>query len=582
MLIRLIKPSFRLLRDHEHYAREWKHTFGNLDLTWVRNKMARQESFMVLERYLGLTHPQRPFAVSATAVVLEDADDIAEVHGIAEQMGHDFDKSCFMSVPLSFPPALSDCDKNLQHVMCCLALGNSESSPDAVLEATQAFAQELLGESAEELAKLDEEELATILDGASSLVKQALAALHQAELERVRSETVARFIVDTLVTDAWFQIRCRQEWKQVEARVEKWAKERKCLSKKTKRKDKLHGMASDVVPRKTSVQAAVKELHARTTCYTKTAQGLASLVASGIVRAVPLQPEPDQGDVHLPELIVEILPPRAARSSSAALVDAQPGAKLNNHRKQHFLQLLEASAIEDYDLAMARREEAELQLTLQLSLHDKVGDEHSIRGVKDAAATSSNNPAGSQHVNVDFTSMPSEPASLRDDLSSRVGASEDTDNTLAIPPTSKIKPGRSRASSAPPLLHGEHSPATPPLLSSSSGGPTSSGEPTASSDSVVICPKHPVAHSTICTLLKDGLLPSFGTVDHSSALKKTCFVCRAFQRDGECRDGRACRRCHAPHSVDSQQCGHGRTRQRAVRMKAELRRCHSPDRFFWV
>ena len=39
---------------------------------------------------------------------------------------------------------------------------------------------------------------------------------------------------------------------------------------------------------------------------------------------------------------------------------------LSNRRKQDFMQLLEASMTQDYDLAMARREGAELHLALQM------------------------------------------------------------------------------------------------------------------------------------------------------------------------------------------------------------------------
>lgn len=122
--------------------------------------------------------------------------------------------------------------------MCALALNNSASCAATVVEATQCFARELLGESVQDLGKLDEDELASILDGASSLVKQALAALYQAEVERARSQAVADYIVEVLMTEAWLKIRCRNEWKQVEAQVEKWAKERRCQSKRSKRKPK--------------------------------------------------------------------------------------------------------------------------------------------------------------------------------------------------------------------------------------------------------------------------------------------------------------------------------------------------------
>jgi hypothetical protein len=150
-------------------------------------------------------------------MVLENADDLAQVHGIAEQMGHDFTKSAVLSVPLSFPPALSDCDRTLQKAMCCAALDNNRFVGAAVVEAVEAFAEELLGESVMDLGSFEDEDMATLLDGANNLVKQALAALQQAQLERLKSEAIANHIVDVVLTEAWYQIRCRHEWKQVEA-----------------------------------------------------------------------------------------------------------------------------------------------------------------------------------------------------------------------------------------------------------------------------------------------------------------------------------------------------------------------------
>ena len=126
---------------------------------------------MVVERYLGLAHPQRPFAVSANTMVLENADDLAQVHGIAEQMGHDFTKSAVLSVPLSFPPALSDCDdRTLQKAMCCAALDSNRFVGAAVVdnEAVEAFAEELLGESVMDLGSFEDEDMATLLDANKS------------------------------------------------------------------------------------------------------------------------------------------------------------------------------------------------------------------------------------------------------------------------------------------------------------------------------------------------------------------------------------------------------------------------------
>lgn len=590
VMIRLVSPNDPLVRfDADN--NNLKGIPGDLDEAWVRKKVALREPFMVLERYLGLTHPQRPFAVSAAAIVLENEDDIAQVHGIAEQIGHDFEVSSILSIPLSFPPALSDRDKNLQRVMCRLALSDNEScAVDAVVEAAQAVAEELLGETVEELGNLDEEELASILDGANFLVRQALEALHRAQLDRLRSQTVVNYIVDVLLTEAWFQIKCRNEWKQVEARVERWAKERSCQNKRTKKKNRSHAPSSDSAPRSTSLKSAVKELQSRTASYAKTAKGVASLVASGLACAVPLPPEQSGHHGQLPELTIEILPPRATKTLSKASTHVQHGIQMQTHRKQHFLQVLEASVVKDYNLALAHREEAELHLALRMSLYDEIDNKPSVRCIGQGEASSTNEHADTEHAHVDCDGVQHAIAFLNGTLCERGDMAPKTENilTMDMPMISEVTAGRSRAHSAPPVLQRNHLPFTS-LAHSSSGGDHTSSEaltssrdlPTTSSESVIIFPKHRVALSTSYTLLEDGLLPSFGTVDHSAAPLNKCFVCRAFQRDGECRDGRACRRCHAPHSVDSIQRGGGRTRQRAARMKAKLRQTFSPDRFFW-
>ena len=104
--------------------------------------------------------------------------------------------------------------------------------------------------------------------------------MRQVELERVKSQAAADYIVDVLLKEAWFQIRCKYEWKQVEAQVEKWGKERRCKSKRIKRKNKAPVTPSDHVCCKTSVHAVAEELQARTSCYSRTAKGLVSLVGA--------------------------------------------------------------------------------------------------------------------------------------------------------------------------------------------------------------------------------------------------------------------------------------------------------------
>ena len=97
---------------------------------------------------------------------------------------------------------------------CRLALG----APDALAattEAARAVAEEMLGDNMRELGDFNDDEFAHALKEASLLVKRALGALREAELSRRRSEAVAQHIIDVVITNLLYEVRCRHEWKQV-------------------------------------------------------------------------------------------------------------------------------------------------------------------------------------------------------------------------------------------------------------------------------------------------------------------------------------------------------------------------------
>ena len=124
---------------------------------WFLSKVRAKQNFIVLNRSLGLSHPQLPFAVSARAVLLEDRDDVQNVLDVARLMGLEIIPGFYgigqVSFPYTFPRALTSGDWKLQRAHCMLALGRPGAA--ALVEAsTSTFAEELLGASASELADL--------------------------------------------------------------------------------------------------------------------------------------------------------------------------------------------------------------------------------------------------------------------------------------------------------------------------------------------------------------------------------------------------------------------------------------------
>jgi len=103
----------------------------------------------------------------------------------------------------------------------------------------------------------------------------------------------------------------------------------------------------------------------------------------------------------------------------------------------------------------------------------------------------------------------------------------------------------------------------------SSSGPTDGG-----SGSAVVQPAG-ASLSSLRPLLASGSLPSVGTVAHGSS-QHQCMVCRPHQR-GACSRGPDCHRCHAPHTEEEAPHGGGRSRQRAARLMAEVRRIRTPS-----
>ena len=127
----------------------------------------------------------------------------------------DSNQSAQYSVPLSFPPYLSDADRNLQHAHCMHAAGG-HAAGDALHDATCYLATELLGDPSV-LLEADDEDFRQHLVGADALVQKALAALREAQLVRQKSKVIVNGIVDIVLKEAWFEIKLRNEWRVREA-----------------------------------------------------------------------------------------------------------------------------------------------------------------------------------------------------------------------------------------------------------------------------------------------------------------------------------------------------------------------------
>jgi len=338
---------------------------------WIRQKSDSNEPVIILKKFYGLTHPERPFAVSAAVVIIEDADQIQQIHEIAQGMGYDL-LADSMHVPISFPPALSDVDRQLQQSHCRLALGASNSFENTVM-ITRDVAEELLGESLLDISELNEEEISAALEKTDELVRRAMLALRTAELQRRRSEIVVVGIIDFLVDRAWYDIKCRREWVKVNARVEEWGKERQRVSK-NKKVRRRQGEPVDKRPMPIqTVKNVVEQLNARTVAYRHVASGLVQLVEAGLARvgspsALHFVEDPSTQQFDIDDLRVDIVPPRMGpQTSCAESLGTRTSRKCHNH-KEHFLIALQKSADEDHDLALAHRDEIALQVAMEASL----------------------------------------------------------------------------------------------------------------------------------------------------------------------------------------------------------------------
>ena len=83
-------------------------------------------------------------------------------------------------MPFSFPPALTDIDRQWQQTQ--LAVQRGLPAPLTLNEATREATRETLADDLASLPDLNDDEFGTILNAANKLVQDALNALHLLEV----------------------------------------------------------------------------------------------------------------------------------------------------------------------------------------------------------------------------------------------------------------------------------------------------------------------------------------------------------------------------------------------------------------
>jgi len=329
-----------------------------MDLDWLHQKMAKGESFVVLQKMLGLTHPARPFAVSAMMVLVEDEEVLEQILLSAPPM-NEFAAVPEWDIPVAFPPAITDVDMDLQRTHLQLALGSCTSA--AVVHQTCKFARDLLQEDLQEISDLDDIAMASVLEHAHALVQSAMQALRKAEQERQKSEVIVHSVLSSVIDKAWTEIKLRVEWSKIEARGKEWAFERRTQKHANRRKGKSKkDMQSSDDSKKSNFEerfkGVVHELHTRTVQYQCIASGMVGLIDAGLAT---IQQEDSDTASHQPSLhglSLKISP------------TGGKGRKRIPHSRKHFTKVLDESISRDRELAIQNREELQLKLAMQESL----------------------------------------------------------------------------------------------------------------------------------------------------------------------------------------------------------------------
>ena len=341
------------------------------DLNWARRLFEFGDPIVILTKVLGMTHPERPFAASSAIIVLEGAD-VVEMVKVAGKLGHDWPGGIDnFTVPVSFPPYLSDTDLRLQHAHCRLVV-SAPGAIQAAAEATQGVAKELLGDS---MALLDIEEatLRRQLDAADQLVRDALEAVRAAHSARKASESLAAKILDDIIDKAWYKIKLRHEWEVREAKVRSWAQHRQRTSKNKARR-KAHQVSDSAMAASSDhVADVIEELQQRTIHYRHAAACINSLAELGLAELTPVSSvELGNGDAK-PTVLVQLTPPQGAAPSARHSLPVQQ--RNRRHAKQSWFEVLDQVSLRDREFGVAHKEEAELKLALEMSLHDGIGEE---------------------------------------------------------------------------------------------------------------------------------------------------------------------------------------------------------------
>ena len=187
---------------------------------------------------------------------------------------------CEAFVPYSFPPALSDADRNLQAAHLDAARGIS-GSDKALAHAMQTAVQEELGQHAAGFAELDENDVAATLSRAGALVREALEALRAEQLRIKEAEEAAakKAARKAQLELEWAR---REQWVQQQAVTKPHRHGPKKGKNRVRSTSKPESIDSNTIQK--VVAAAVERVDRRSEGHRRTAQAIAALEDSGLCR----------------------------------------------------------------------------------------------------------------------------------------------------------------------------------------------------------------------------------------------------------------------------------------------------------
>lgn len=217
----------------------------------------------------------------------------------------------------------------------------------------------------QQLVEIDESDLHATLQNADHLVKATMGALRKAQMARCRAMTAVEHMVDMIIDTAWHDIRCRHEWRQINARVEKWARESGAKAKHRRKKQpsvaREHGCKIGSFPE------AIDEIQIRTLSYRHNAAGVAGALRLGVASVAC------SDDCLFDSNIFDEVNHQPVRGLPK-IPATKKRAPITGHPQswaQTLIEKLDAASERDRGLALARRDEISLKLAVEISLAEQ-------------------------------------------------------------------------------------------------------------------------------------------------------------------------------------------------------------------